>query len=108
MLKNIFLKRNDSYLIECYEISKVLNEILNQNSEIIKSLGHDYKNSFKKKQLSIIKKKPIGNVIITCLNMKQAKARTNKGAEEEIAITSIKKKKFRAFYKFLVKFWGKK
>ena len=39
------------------KISKILNEILNQNSEIIKSLDHDYKNSFKKKQLSIIKKK---------------------------------------------------
>ena len=44
-------------------------------------------------ELSIIKKKPIGNGIITCLNMKQAKARTNKGAEAAIAITSILKQK---------------
>ena len=32
--------------------------------------------------LSINSKKPIGNGIITCLNMKQAKARKKKGAEE--------------------------
>ena len=44
-------------------------------------------------ELSIVKKKPIGNGIITCLNMKQAKARTNKGAEAAIAITSILKQK---------------
>ena len=39
------------------KILKIFNEILSENSEIIKSLSHDYKNSFKKKQLSIIKKK---------------------------------------------------
>ena len=49
--KSFFIKNDKK------KISKILNEILNQNSEIIKSLGHDYKNSFKKKQLSIIKKK---------------------------------------------------
>ena len=39
--------------------------------------------------LSIINKKPIGNGIITCLNMKQAKARKSKGAEATKAVISI-------------------
>ena len=40
-------------------------------------------------KLSIHSKKPIGNGIITCLNMKQAKARKKKGAEASKAIISI-------------------
>ncbi len=40
-------------------------------------------------QLSIDSKKPIGNGIITCLNMKQAKARKKKGAEAVNAILSV-------------------
>ena len=39
--------------------------------------------------LSINSKKPIGNGILTCLNMKQAKARMKKGAEAAKAIISI-------------------
>tara|TARA_B100002051_G_scaffold235852_1_gene236574 strand:+ start:1140 stop:1529 length:390 start_codon:yes stop_codon:yes gene_type:complete len=39
--------------------------------------------------LSIINKKPIGNGIITCLNMNQAKARKKKGAEAAKAIISV-------------------
>ena len=39
--------------------------------------------------LSVINKKPIGNGIITCLNMKQANARKKKGAEAAIAVNSI-------------------
>ena len=39
--------------------------------------------------LSILNKKPIGNGIITCLNMKQAKARKNKGAEAADAVNSV-------------------
>ena len=39
--------------------------------------------------LSIISKKPIGNGILTCLNMKQAIARKKKGAEAAKAIISI-------------------
>ena len=39
--------------------------------------------------LSINSKKPIGNGIITCLNMNQAKARKNKGAEAAKATLSI-------------------
>ena len=39
--------------------------------------------------LSIINKKPIGNGIITCLTMKQAKARISKGAEAVKAVISI-------------------
>ena len=39
--------------------------------------------------LSIDSKKPIGNGIITCLNMKQAKARKKKGAEAANAVISI-------------------
>ena len=39
--------------------------------------------------LSIASKKPIGNGIITCLNMLQAKARKTKGAEAAKAVISI-------------------
>ena len=39
--------------------------------------------------LSVNNKKPIGNGIITCLNMKQAKARKQKGAEAAKAVISI-------------------
>ena len=37
-------------------------------------------------EISINSKKPIGNGIITCLNMKQAKARKKKGAEAANAV----------------------
>ena len=40
-------------------------------------------------KLSIDAKKPIGNGIITCLNMKQAKARKRKGAEAAEAVMSV-------------------
>ena len=40
-------------------------------------------------QLSVDSKKPIGNGIITCFNMKQAKARMKKGAEASNAVISI-------------------
>ena len=40
-------------------------------------------------KLSIKSKKPIGNGIITCLNMKQAIARKKKGAEAADAILSV-------------------
>ncbi len=39
--------------------------------------------------LSITNKKPIGNGIITCLNMSQAKIRKKKGAEAAKAVISI-------------------
>ena len=39
--------------------------------------------------LSINSKKPIANGILTCLNMKQAKARKKKGAEAAKAIVSV-------------------
>ena len=39
--------------------------------------------------LSIINKKPIGNGIITCLNMSQAKARKKKGKEAAEAVISV-------------------
>ena len=39
--------------------------------------------------LSVKSKKPIGNGIITCLNMKQALARKKKGSEAAKAILSI-------------------
>ena len=39
--------------------------------------------------LSINSKKPIGNGILTCLNMKQATARKKKGAEAAKAIISV-------------------
>ena len=40
-------------------------------------------------QLSVDSKKPIGNGIITCFNMNQAKARMKKGAEASSAVISI-------------------
>ena len=40
-------------------------------------------------KLSIDSRKPIGNGIITCLNMKQAKVRKRKGAEAAKAVLSI-------------------
>ena len=39
--------------------------------------------------ISVNNKKPVGNGIITCLNMKQAKARKRKGAEAAKAVISI-------------------
>ena len=39
--------------------------------------------------IAIESKKPIGNGIITCLNMKQAKARKKKGIEAAKAIVSV-------------------
>ncbi len=39
--------------------------------------------------ISVDSKKPIGNGIITCLNMKQAKARGKKGKEAADAIISV-------------------
>ena len=40
-------------------------------------------------QLAIDSKKPVGNGILTCLNMKQANARINKGLEASNAIISV-------------------
>ena len=40
-------------------------------------------------KLSIENKKPIGNGIITCLNLKQATAREKKGAEAATALLSV-------------------
>ena len=40
-------------------------------------------------KLSVNSKKPIGNGIITCLNMKQAIARRTKGREAAVALKSI-------------------
>ena len=39
--------------------------------------------------ISVLNKKPIGNGIITCLNMAQAKARQKKGAEAAEAVISV-------------------
>ena len=39
--------------------------------------------------ISVSQKKPVGNGIITCLNMRQAKARKKKGAEAANAVVSI-------------------
>ena len=40
-------------------------------------------------QLSISFKKPVGNALLTCLNEKQARLRSNKGYEAAIAVTEI-------------------
>ena len=39
--------------------------------------------------LSVINKKPIGNGIITCLNIKQEKKKKKKGAEAADAVNSV-------------------
>ena len=39
--------------------------------------------------ISVNNKKPVGNGIITCLNIKQAEARKKKGAEAATAVMSI-------------------
>jgi len=39
--------------------------------------------------ICIVNKKPIGNGIITCLNMSQAKARRQKGREAAVAVISV-------------------
>ena len=39
--------------------------------------------------ISVNQKKPVGNGIITCLNMKQAKSRKKKGAEAAKAVISV-------------------
>ena len=39
--------------------------------------------------LSVASKKPVGNGIITCLNMKQAKVRISKGGEAARAVLSV-------------------
>ena len=39
--------------------------------------------------MSVNQKKPIGNGIITCLNMKQAKARKKKGSEAANSVVSV-------------------
>jgi len=44
--------------------------------------------------LSISNQKPIGNGIITCLNMRQAKARKKKGAEAAQAVISVLSQKW--------------
>ena len=49
--KNIFSKNTDKK-----KILKILKEVLNENSQIIKSLGQTNQNSYKKKQLDKYKK----------------------------------------------------
>ena len=44
--------------------------------------------------LAVNSKKPIGNGILTCLNMKQAKARKKKGAEAAKAVVSVLSQKW--------------
>ena len=40
-------------------------------------------------QISILYKKPIGNAVLTCENVKQANARTMKGFEAAIAVCDV-------------------
>jgi 6,7-dimethyl-8-ribityllumazine synthase len=40
-------------------------------------------------QISILYKKPIGNAILTCLNQRQARARTIKGFEAAVAVFDV-------------------
>ncbi len=60
MLKKIFLLKNfpkkNSIKSDKKKVIKFLNQILSENSEVIKSLGSHYINSYKKKQLLRYKK----------------------------------------------------
>ena len=59
---------------------------------LLKNLIKDIQIKNKKinvKGLAINSKKPVANGIITCLNMKQAKARMKKGAEAANAVISV-------------------
>ena len=49
--KNFLLKKDKKKVI------KILDKVIDENNEITKSLSSDYINSYKKKQLSIYKKK---------------------------------------------------
>ena len=49
-------------------------------------------------KLSIDSKKPIGNGIITCLNMAQARARRKKGAEAAEAVISVLSQKWELIF----------
>ena len=49
--QNIFSKNTDKK-----KIFKILKEVLNENNQIIRSLGKTYQNSYKKKQLGKYKK----------------------------------------------------
>ena len=40
-------------------------------------------------QISILYKKPVGNAVLTCLNQKQARARSTKGFEAVIAVCDV-------------------
>ena len=40
-------------------------------------------------QLSVSKKKPIGNAVLTCLNEKQSKLRAKKGYEAAVAVYEV-------------------
>jgi len=40
-------------------------------------------------QLSILYKKPIGNAVLTCLNKKQVRLRSNKGFEAAVAVSKV-------------------
>ena len=40
-------------------------------------------------QISILYKKPIGNAVLTCLNKKQVRIRSNKGYEAAIAVSEV-------------------
>ena len=40
-------------------------------------------------QISILYKKPIGNAVLTCLNKKQVRIRSNKGYEAAIAVCEV-------------------
>ena len=60
MVKKFFLLRNFKDIFvqntDKKKISKILKEVLNENGQIIKSLGKTYQNTYKKKQLSKYKK----------------------------------------------------
>jgi len=45
--------------------------------------------------ISVVNKKPVGNGIITCLNMNQAKLRKKKGAEAANAVNSVLSQKWK-------------
>ena len=81
------------YDVKTIEIIKNIKFLLKDKGMTIegvkKQLDNDETNLDETANISINTKKPIGNGILTCLNMKQAKARKKKGAEAANAIISV-------------------
>ena len=102
IIKKAFVSPNDMFLHVpgVFEIPVTISKLINKYDAFV-ALGcvikgetphFDFISSASTQaimNLSVSSKKPIGNGIITCLNMKQAKARGRKGKEAAKAVISV-------------------